>query len=80
MKIEFDAPKNDRNIHERSLSFERAANFDFETSRIWQDTRKPYPEERFLALGYLGQPLARLVLHPCEKWHSGDQFSQGQPT
>ncbi|MEO6319747.1 MAG: BrnT family toxin [Polaromonas sp.] len=57
MKIEFDVSKNDRNIRERSLSFERVADFDFETSRIWQDTRKPYPEERFLALGYLDNRL-----------------------
>ncbi len=54
MLIEFDAAKNDRNIAERGLSFDLAAEFDFGTARIWQDTRKTYPEERYLALGYLG--------------------------
>ena len=53
MLIEFDPAKNERNIAERSLSFARAVDFDFATARIWQDTRKVYPEERFLALGYL---------------------------
>lgn len=54
MLIQFDAAKNDRNIAERGLSFEQAASFDFGSARIWQDTRKDYPEVRFIALGYLG--------------------------
>ena len=66
MKIEFDASKNDRNIEGRILSFKRAADFDFETSRIWQDTRKPYPEERFLALGYLDNRLHVLCFTQVE--------------
>jgi uncharacterized DUF497 family protein len=53
MEIEFDGPKNDRNIHERSLSFERVADFDFNTAIVQQDVRKPYPEVRFVALGFL---------------------------
>ena len=57
MLIEFDASKNETNIAKRGLSFERAAEFDFSTARVWQDTRKPYPEPRFLALGYLDDRL-----------------------
>lgn len=57
MLIDFDPTKNERNIAERGLPFDRAAEFDFATARIWQDTRKPYPEERFLALGYLADRL-----------------------
>jgi len=51
MHIEFDATKNAANVRDRGLSFEQVAGFDFGTARIWQDTRKPYPETRFVALG-----------------------------
>jgi len=53
MKLTYDAAKNIRNIEELGLSFERAAEFDFATAKVWQDARKCYPEVRFLALGYL---------------------------
>ena len=52
MCIEFDASKNQVNIRERSLSFEQALNFDFGTAVIDQDTRKTYPEVRFVAVGF----------------------------
>jgi uncharacterized DUF497 family protein len=39
MIIEFDPAKNARNIAERGLSFELAVDFDFETAKVWQDTR-----------------------------------------
>lgn len=64
MHIEFDPAKSERNLRERGLGFERAAEFDFGTARIWQDTRKPYPEPRFLALGYLGMRLHALCFTP----------------
>ena len=57
MLIEFDPAKNEKNMTERHLSFEQVAEFDFSTARIWQDTRRPYPEERYLALGYLDNRL-----------------------
>jgi uncharacterized DUF497 family protein len=34
MGISYDPAKNERNIRERKLSFERAAGFDFETALI----------------------------------------------
>ena len=61
MKIDFDPTKSERNIRERGLSFERASDFDFATAHIWQDTRKPYSEPRFVALGYLDARLHALV-------------------
>jgi len=64
MHIEFDATKSEANIRERGLSFELASDFDFGTARIWQDTRKVYPEVRMLALGYLGQRLHVLCFNP----------------
>lgn len=66
MKIEFDTAKNDRNIDERSLSFERAADFDFNTALVQQDVRKPYPEVRFVALGFLDARLHVLCFTPVD--------------
>lgn len=53
MKIEFDPAKNERNIRERGLPFDRVADFDWETAVLDEDTRFPYPERRFVALGYV---------------------------
>ena len=53
MRIEFDPAKNLRNASERGLGLERAADFDFGTALVWQDTRKSYPEVRYVALGFL---------------------------
>jgi len=64
MQIEFDATKSEANIRERGLGFELASGFDFGTARIWEDTRKVYPEVRMLALGYLGQRLHVLCFNP----------------
>ena len=64
MRIEFDAAKNERNIRERGLSFERAAEFDFAGATIRQDARKPYPEPRFVALGVLDGRLHVLCFTP----------------
>jgi uncharacterized DUF497 family protein len=54
--ITYDPAKNERNIRERGLSFERAADFDFGTAIFWVDARQDYGEVRRLALGYLGNP------------------------
>jgi uncharacterized DUF497 family protein len=64
VKISYDPAKIQRNIRERGLSFERAAEFDRNTASIGEDARKDYPERRFLAVGDLD---ARLnVLCFCE--------------
>ena len=57
MDITFDPAKNERNIHEHGLSFERAADFDFETALRVEDTRWDYGETRFVAVGYLDERL-----------------------
>ena len=64
MHIEFDPAKNEVNIVTRGLSFEQAAAFDFGSALIAQDTRKPYPEARFNALGYVGNRLHFLCFTP----------------
>ena len=53
MKIEFDAAKSNANVRERGLSFDRAAEFDFDSALVEQDSRKDYPEVRYVAIGYL---------------------------
>lgn len=53
MKIAFDPAKNERNIVERGLSFERAADFEFESALYFIDTRRDYGETRVIAMGYI---------------------------
>ena len=61
MKIEYDAAKNARNVRERGLSFERAAEFDFEAAITMEDRRREYGEIRYRSLGILDQRLHALV-------------------
>ena len=57
MKIEFDLVKNTKNIAEYDLSFAFAANLDWANSITYEDTRKGYPESRFITLAFLGNRL-----------------------
>lgn len=57
MNIDFDPIKNERNIRERQLSFERVAEVDFNTALVFPDTRKAYGETRYIALCYLDRRL-----------------------
>ena len=66
MKIEFDPIKNDRNIHDRGLSFDRAGAFDFASATVKQDVRMAYPEARFVALGMLDARLHALCFTPID--------------
>lgn len=61
MKIEYDPAKNERNIRERGLSFDRAAKFDFATADVREDKRRDYGEVRYRALGWLDNSLHALV-------------------
>jgi uncharacterized protein len=53
LRITFDPGKNERNIRDRDLSFELAAEFEFEDAHIQADLRHEYGEARFVALGRL---------------------------
>lgn len=53
MPIEFDPLKDDQNVRERGLSFELVADFDWPTALVREDTRRPYSERRFVALGLI---------------------------
>jgi hypothetical protein len=46
VRIEFDSAKKERNIRERSLSFTRVVEFDFETAAYAVDNRRDYSEAR----------------------------------
>ena len=61
MEVEFDRAKNQRNLRERGLSFERAADFDFETAIYLEDRRHEYGERRIRALGNIEGHLYALV-------------------
>ena len=66
MKIEYDSYKNDTNIRDRSLSFERAADFDFDSAIVKQDARKTYSEVRYVAVGFLEVRLHVLCFTPID--------------
>lgn len=67
MRITYDTAKNQRNIQERQLSFDDAANLDWATAKIWEDTRKAYPEVRYIAVGYLQGRLHVLCFAEAEE-------------
>ena len=64
MDISFDAAKNARNIATRGISFEQAADFEWDTALIVADTRKDYGESRFQALGLIAERLHAMVFTP----------------
>lgn len=58
MEIAFDPAKNERNLRERGLSFELAAEFDFESALTHVEQRGR--ESRIVSVGYLGNRLHQL--------------------
>ncbi len=57
IRIEYDDAKSARNAHDRGLPFSMAHQFNFSTAHYEVDARNPYPETRYVALGYLGERL-----------------------
>ncbi len=57
VQITYDPKKNARNIAKRDLSFDRAAEFDFDTAITEVDDRVDYGETRMVAIGFLDQRL-----------------------
>ena len=66
MKIEFDPVKSEQNARLRSLSFDRAGDFDWETAIYYKDNRADYPEARIIALGFLGVRLHVICFMPID--------------
>jgi len=54
VRISYDRAKNDRNVRNRGLSFDSAAQFDFEGALYALDERRDYGEMRYIAIGMLG--------------------------
>ncbi|MGB7550789.1 MAG: BrnT family toxin [Chromatiaceae bacterium] len=79
MEITFDTDKNARNLRDRDLSFERVADFDFITAKLWQDERQAYPEARIVAIGYLDNRLHVLVFSETERGIRVISFRKANP-
>jgi len=62
VEIIYDPIKNERNIRERGLSFDRAADFDFSAAIFLSELRKG--ELRRVAIGYLDKRLHVLCYIP----------------
>ncbi len=54
MKVEYDPAKNERNLSQRGISFDAAIGFDFGSALVEEDTRSDYPEQRWVAIGLIG--------------------------
>lgn len=66
MKIDFDINKSNKNKKERDLSFDRVIDFDWEGAIYSEDSRHDYPEQRFVAMGYLDDRLHVLCFIPIK--------------
>ena len=66
MKIDFDPVKSEQNTRLRSLSFDRAGDFDWETAIYYVDNRIDYPEARIVALGFLDVRLHVICFTPID--------------
>lgn len=64
MEITYDPAKNIANIELRGLSFDRAAELDWSSAVIVEDTRKLYGERRYRAFGYIEDRLYAMVFTP----------------
>lgn len=62
MRLSFDSAKNDRNIAERGLSFELAAELEWDTAVAIEDTRKDYGETRLRVMAQLAGRLHVAVI------------------
>jgi uncharacterized DUF497 family protein len=66
MKIAFDPAKSERNTKSRSLPFDRAVDFDWETAIYYEDEREDYPETRIIAMGFLDVRLHVICFTPID--------------
>jgi uncharacterized DUF497 family protein len=66
MRIDFDPVKSEQNARLRSLPFDRAVDFDWETAIYHEDNRVDYPETRIIALGFWGVRLHVICFTPID--------------
>ena len=67
MRITFDPAKNEKNIAQRGLSFELAAELEWNTALIREDVRRDYGETRLRALALLQGRLHAVVVTPRQE-------------
>jgi len=79
MKIEYDSGKNQANIENRALSFDRAAELEWDTATVIEDRRKNYPERRFVAAAYLETRLHIICFSPIEDGIRVISFRKANP-
>ena len=61
MEFEWDESKRVRNLRKHGVDFVRVLEFDWESAVRFEDCRKPYGEQRWLALGKIGVRLHALI-------------------
>lgn len=61
MEITYDSAKDARNTLKHGVSLADAARFEWGAAMIREDTRKPYAERRFQAVGYIGLRLYVMI-------------------
>lgn len=61
MEITFDPAKDAANVAKHGVSLAVAAEFEWESSVFWTDTRRAYGEPRMAAIGYIGHRLYYVV-------------------
>lgn len=66
MKITFDPVKSEKNAAQRNLPFDLAEEFDWSEAHIIPDSRKDYPEPRFVAVGYFDNRLHVICFTPVD--------------
>jgi uncharacterized DUF497 family protein len=64
MHISFDSAKSAKNLLARGISFELAAEFEWDSALLVEDLRKDYGERRFQALPLIGDRLHMMVFTP----------------
>lgn len=64
MLVTFDPRKNARNLAERGIPFRLALRLDWSTALVAEDRRKDYGEQRYQAVGYIGERLHVLLFTP----------------
>lgn len=57
MTISYDPNKNQRNIEQRELDFNRVSDFDWDNAWIYEDERNEYGEVRYIAYSMLDERL-----------------------
>jgi hypothetical protein len=64
IRFTFDPAKNERNVAERGVAFEPAAELEWDTALIVEDTRRDYGETRLRVLALLHGRLHAAVVTP----------------